>query len=57
MSLLSESAPLAAMEILIEDLMVELVKEGGSDLHLAAGQPPYGRFNGQLRPMPLKPAA
>jgi twitching motility protein PilT len=39
------------MELLIEDLMRELVREGGSDLHLAAGQPPYGRFNGQLRPM------
>jgi twitching motility protein PilT len=39
------------MELLIEDLMKELVKEGGSDLHLATGQPPYGRFNGQLRPL------
>jgi twitching motility protein PilT len=36
-------------QFLIEDLMIELVKGGGSDLHLAAGQPPYGRFNGQLR--------
>ncbi len=39
------------MELLIEDLMSDLVKDGGSDLHLAAGQPPFGRFNGQLRPM------
>ena len=39
------------MELMIEDLMQELVKQGGSDLHLAAGQPPYGRFNGQLRPL------
>ncbi|HYP03673.1 MAG TPA: type IV pilus twitching motility protein PilT [Cyanobium sp.] len=39
------------MELLIEDLMRDLVKDGGSDLHLAAGQPPFGRFNGQLRPM------
>ncbi|MEB3260308.1 MAG: type IV pilus twitching motility protein PilT [Cyanobacteriota bacterium] len=31
--------------------MTDLVKAGGSDLHLAAHQPPYGRFNGQLRPM------
>jgi twitching motility protein PilT len=38
-------------QLLIEDLMIELVKGGGSDLHLAAGQPPYGRFNGQLRPI------
>jgi twitching motility protein PilT len=39
------------VDLLIEDLMSELVKGGGSDLHLAAGQPPYGRFNGELRPM------
>ncbi|MEB3201042.1 MAG: type IV pilus twitching motility protein PilT [Synechococcaceae cyanobacterium] len=38
-------------DLLIEDLMTALVKDGGSDLHLAAGQPPFGRFNGQLRPM------
>jgi twitching motility protein PilT len=37
------------MEFTIEDLMVELVEGGGSDLHLATGHPPYGRFNGQLR--------
>jgi twitching motility protein PilT len=37
--------------MMIEDLMTDLVKSGGSDLHLAAHQPPYGRFNGQLRPM------
>ena len=39
------------MDLQIEDLMEELVKQGGSDLHLAAGQPPYGRFGGGLRPM------
>jgi len=39
------------MELLIEDLMRDLVRDGGSDLHLAAGQPPYGRFNGELRPI------
>lgn len=39
------------MELRIEELMEELVRQGGSDLHLAAGQPPYGRFNGVLRPM------
>ena len=37
--------------MMIEDLMTDLVNAGGSDLHLAAHQPPYGRFNGQLRPM------
>ena len=39
------------MELMIEDLMEELVKGGGSDLHIASGQPPYGRFSGQLRAM------
>ena len=39
------------MELSIEDLMVELVNEGGSDLHLATGHPPVGRFNGELRPL------
>ena len=39
------------MDLQIEDLMEELVKGGGSDLHLAAGQPPYGRFSGTLRPI------
>ena len=36
---------------MIEDLMEQLVEGGGSDLHIATGQPPYGRFSGQLRPM------
>lgn len=39
------------MDLQIEDLMIELVKGGGSDLHLCAGQPPIGRFNGALRPI------
>ena len=39
------------MDLQIEDLMIELVNGGGSDLHLACGQPPFGRFNGQLRPI------
>jgi twitching motility protein PilT len=39
------------MAVMIEDLMSELVADGGSDLHLSAGLPPYGRFNGQLRPI------
>jgi twitching motility protein PilT len=37
--------------LMIEDLMAKLVEDGGSDLHLSAGLPPYGRFNGQLRPI------
>jgi twitching motility protein PilT len=39
------------MEPQIEELMEELVKQKGSDLHLSAGHQPYGRFNGELRPM------
>ena len=39
------------MDFTIEDLMTDLVTDGGSDLHLATGHPPYGRFNGQLRPI------
>ena len=50
MSLLSVRSDLSRMDLLIEDLMQELVKAGGSDLHLSAGNPPYGRFSGQLRP-------
>jgi len=43
------------MELMIEDLMQELVEDGGSDLHIASGQPPYGRFSGELRPMRDEP--
>ena len=39
------------MDLMIEDLMEQLVQGGGSDLHIATGQPPYGRFSGELRPM------
>ena len=39
------------MDLMIEDLMEQLVEDGGSDLHIASGQPPYGRFSGELRPM------
>ncbi len=42
---------MAPMNMMIEDLMAKLVEDGGSDLHLSAGLPPYGRFNGQLRPL------
>lgn len=51
MSILSTSTEVSDMDLLIEDLMEELVKGGGSDLHIACGHPPYGRFNGQLRPI------
>ena len=40
---------------MIEELMEQLVQGDGSDLHLATGQPPYGRFSGDLRPMGDEP--
>jgi len=43
------------MDLMIEDLMEQLVQGSGSDLHLASGQPPYGRFSGQLRPLTETP--
>ncbi len=39
------------MDMMIEDLMQQLVEQGGSDLHLSAGVAPYGRFSGKLKPM------
>jgi len=45
------------MAVIIEDLMSQLVRDGGSDLHISAGVPPYGRFNGQLRPLQDEPLA
>ena len=45
------------MDLMIEDLMQQLVEGGGSDLHIATGQPPYGRFSGELRPMGEEPLA
>lgn len=45
------------MDLMIEDLMEQLVQGGGSDLHLATGQRPYGHFNGELRPMTDRPLA
>ena len=39
------------MELQIETLMEQLVEQGGSDLHLSAGLPPYGRFSGRLQPI------
>ena len=38
------------MELQIETLMEQLVEGGGSDLHLSAGLPPYGRFSGAYGP-------
>jgi len=43
------------MTLMIEDLMEQLVAKNGSDLHLSAGTPPYGRFSGNLEPMTDEP--
>ena len=43
------------MDLMIEDLMEQLVQGGGSDLHIATGQPPYGRFSGELKPITNTP--
>ncbi len=40
----------------IDDLLRELVKRGGSDLHLLDGQAPKGRIHGVLEPLSSAPA-
>ena len=45
------------MDLMIATLLQQLVQGGGSDLHIATGQPPYGRFSGELRPMTERPLA
>lgn len=41
---------------LIDRLLVSLVNESGSDLHLSAGRPPFRRIHGTLLPVPGEPA-
>ena len=41
---------------LIDRLLVSLVNEAGSDLHLSAGRPPFRRIHGTLLPVPGEPA-
>ncbi len=43
------------MELMIEDLMEQVVANGGSDLHLSAGLPPYIRISGKLTPTDYEP--
>lgn len=43
------------MELMIEDLMEEVVANGGSDLHISAGIPPYIRISGKLTPTDHEP--
>jgi twitching motility protein PilT len=39
------------MELMIEDLMEQLVEQGGSDMHIQAGSPVYFRVSGKLEPI------
>ncbi|MFN3679524.1 MAG: type IV pilus twitching motility protein PilT [Thermosynechococcus sp.] len=43
------------MELMIEDLMEQVVANGGSDLHISAGLPPYIRISGKLTPTDYEP--
>ncbi len=42
-------------DVTIDDLLVECVERGGSDLHITVGLPPTIRLNGQLTPLPYQP--
>ena len=39
------------MDLMIEDMMEQLVKMGGSDMHIQAGAPIYFRISGKLTPI------
>ncbi len=39
-------------DVSIDDLLIECVERGGSDLHLTVGLPPTIRLNGHLTPLP-----
>lgn len=38
----------------LEDLLIAVIREGGSDLHLSVGKPPHIRISGNLVPVPQK---
>ncbi len=50
----------ATIDATVNDLLVELMRNEGSDLHVTAGSPPQMRVNGELLPVPgfgvLRPA-
>ncbi|MFZ6002753.1 MAG: PilT/PilU family type 4a pilus ATPase [Actinomycetota bacterium] len=46
----------SAAEVHLDDLLVEVLRVGASDLHLTAGSPPVVRVEGELRRMPGVPA-
>ena len=37
------------------DILLEVLERGASDLHLAAGDPPIVRVNGELEPLDIRP--
>ncbi len=37
------------------DILLEVLERGASDLHLAAGDPPIIRVNGELEPLEYGP--
>ena len=41
----------AVTDISIKELLTELIKLGGSDLHIVVGLPPIARVNGRCEPM------
>lgn len=54
----ADDAPVAstsAAEVQLDDLLVEVMRVGASDLHLTAGSPPVVRVEGELRRMPGLP--
>jgi len=55
---INPSAKQGTDDILLEDLLMMMVENKASDLHLAVGSPPLMRVHGELTPMPypvLKP--
>ena len=48
---LNSTASGSPMAVMIEDLMSQLVADGGSDLHIKAGGPAYVRVDGELKPV------
>ena len=51
----AEAAKDASDRPSVNDLLIELLDRGGSDLHLAAGSPPQVRVNGLLMPLDAHP--
>ena len=48
----NDTAARASIPLQLDDLLSEVVRVGGSDLHLTVGSPPVVRVQGELRRMP-----